>query len=182
METTSEAHDIYRTFQESLRFPAPTSKVQVVLKKRDKQNAFREIWSTVIDPDDIFIDRAKMPAPAPLLELEKKGDPAQKVDFLILGDGYTEKGTDKFEKDARKLIEILFGTSPFKERRADFNVWGLCPVLQKAEYRALQPEHIAEHQLATYDAFGSERYVCHLIIAHFAIASFAPYEFVEILR
>ncbi|HEY7162894.1 MAG TPA: peptidase M64 N-terminal domain-containing protein, partial [Acidobacteriota bacterium] len=100
-ETTPEAHDMHRTFQESLRFPAPDSNVQIVLKKRDKQNAFREIWSTTVDPNDIFIDRSKMAATAPLLELEKKGDPAQKVDFLILGDGYTEKERDKFEKDAR---------------------------------------------------------------------------------
>ena len=29
-EATPEAHDMHRTFQESLRFPAPTSKVQIV--------------------------------------------------------------------------------------------------------------------------------------------------------
>ena len=182
-ETTSEARDIYRTFQESLRFPAPTSKVQIVLKKRDKQNAFREIWSTVIDPDDIFIDRAKMPPPAPLLELEKKGDPAQKVDFLILGDGYTEKERDKFEKDARKLIEILFSTSPFKERRADFNVWGLCPI--SAETGVSRPSTGTYRRNpigTTYDAFGSERYVLTFDNRAFRDnAAYAPYEFVEIL-
>jgi hypothetical protein len=182
-ETTPEAHDMHRTFQESFRFPAPTSKVQIVLKKRDKQNAFREIWSTTVDPDDMFIDRSKMTPPAPLLELEKKGDPAQKVDFLILGDGYTEKERDKFEKDARKLIEILFATSPFKERRADFNVWGLCPAAAESGVSRPSTGTYRRNPIgSTYDAFGSERYV--LTFDNHAFrdnAAFAPYEFVEIL-
>jgi hypothetical protein len=182
-ETTSEARQMYRTFHESLRFPAPTSKAQVVLKKRDRQNAFREIWSTLIDPSDIFIDRSKLLPPAPLLELEKNGDPSKKVDFLILGDGYTETERGKFEKDARKLIEILFNVSPFKERRTDFNVWGLCPV--SAESGVLRPSTGTYRRTpvgSTYDAFGSERYVLTFENRAFRdIASHSPYEFVEIL-
>ncbi len=182
-ETTSEAREVYRTFHESFRFPAPVSKVQIILKKRDKQNAFREIWSTLIDPDDIFIDRAKIPSPAPLIELEKKGDPAQKVDFLILGDGYIDKEREKFERDARRLIEILFNTSPFKERRADFNVWGLCPT--STEGGVSRPSTGTYRRTpigTTYDAFGSERYVLTFDNRAFRDhASHAPYEFVEIL-
>ncbi|MEX0879593.1 MAG: peptidase M64 N-terminal domain-containing protein, partial [Thermoanaerobaculia bacterium] len=40
-ETTGEAKTQSRTFSESLRFPAPEAPVQIVLKKRDAQNAFR---------------------------------------------------------------------------------------------------------------------------------------------
>ena len=50
-ETTAEARDIYRSFHESLRFPWPNRPVQVVLKVRDAENSFHEIWSTVIDPN-----------------------------------------------------------------------------------------------------------------------------------
>src|SRR2546423_4096888 len=45
-ETTDEAKAIMRTFSESLRFPAPDASVEVVLKKRDATNAWRDIWST----------------------------------------------------------------------------------------------------------------------------------------
>src|SRR6188474_3843984 len=48
-ETTAEYKTLHRTFPESLRFPWPKTPVQVVLKKRDAENAFREIWSTVVD-------------------------------------------------------------------------------------------------------------------------------------
>src|SRR6266852_4738759 len=42
-ELTGEAKTLRRTFSESLRFPEPEAPVQIVLKKRDAQNAFREI-------------------------------------------------------------------------------------------------------------------------------------------
>src|SRR5687768_5145245 len=87
-ETTEEAKEVARTFHESLRFPGPEKPVQVIVKKRDSQNGFREVWTSTIDPKDIYIDRSTQTAPAPLIEIEKNGDPAGKVDFLILGDGY----------------------------------------------------------------------------------------------
>jgi hypothetical protein len=182
-ETTDEPKMMSRTFHESLRFPAPSSPVQITLKKRDRANAFREIWSFILDPKDIFIDRATPPAPGPLVEIQKSGDPQSKVDLLILGDGYTAAERTKFESDARRLTEILFTVSPFKERRSDFNVWGLCPAgVESGVSRPSTGIHRRSPVGATYDAFGSERYV--LTFDNRAlrdIASFAPYEFVEIL-
>ncbi|HEX3128291.1 MAG TPA: IgA Peptidase M64 [Thermoanaerobaculia bacterium] len=182
-ETTGEANEMWRTFHESVRFPAPAAPVQVVLKKRDARNAFREIWSVLVDPSDQFVDTAAPPSPGPLLEIERNGPSAEKVDFLILGDGYTAAERSKFEKDAKRLVDILFSTSPFKERRRDFNVWGLCP--PAAESGVSRPStgvHRRSPVGASYDAFGSERYI--LTFENRAMrdaASFAPYEFVEIL-
>ena len=182
-ETTDEAKSMNRTFHESLRFPTPDGPVQVTLKKRDAANAFREIWSLIVDPKDMFVDSSVVPAPAPLLEIEKNGDPETKVDFLIMGDGYTAAERSKFEKDARRLVEILFATSPYKEHRKDFNVWGLCPAA--AESGISRPStgvHRASPLGASYDAFGSERYVLTFDNrALRTVAQFAPYEFIEII-
>jgi hypothetical protein len=182
-ETTDEARNMFRSFQESLRFPAPVAPVQIVLKKRDAKNAFREVWSVLMDPKDPTINDSKPASPGPLLEIQKSGDPATKVDFLILGDGYTAAERAKFEKDARRLTALLFATSPFKEHQNDFNVWGLCP--PAAEPGISRPSsgiHRRSPLGATYDAFGSERYI--LTFDNHAlrdVASFAPYEFIEIL-
>ena len=182
-ETTDEAKTTMRTFHESLRFPAPEVPVEFVLKKRDAKNAFADVWTTTIDPKDIFIDRATGSAPGPLITIQKAGDPATKVDFLILGDGYTARESKKFEADARRLTKALFATSPFKERQKDFNVWALCP--PAAESGISRPSTGVYHDSplgATYDAFGSERYV--LTFNNRSLrkaASFAPYEFIEIL-
>jgi hypothetical protein len=182
-ETTAEAKEVNRTFHESLRFPTPDKPVQVILKKRDARNAFREIWSLVVDPKDKFVDPSSPPSPGPLLPLLKNGPPEQKVDLLILGDGYTAQERPKFEKDARRLADILFSFSPFKERKADFNVWGLMP--PAAESGISRPStgiHRRSPVGATYDAFGSERYVLTFDNRAFRdAAAFAPYDAVEIL-
>ena len=111
-ETTDEAKTVKRTFQESLRFPEPTAPVNIVLKKRDAKNVFQDVWTTTIDPADQFIDRSKPVAPAPLITIQKTGEPEDRVDFLILGDGYTAAEAKKFEADARRLTNTLFATSP----------------------------------------------------------------------
>jgi hypothetical protein len=182
-ETTGEAKTTTRTFHESIRFPAPDGPVQVVVKKRDARNAFREIWSVLVDPKDMFVDPSKPASPGPLIEIQKSGDPAEKVDFLIVGDGYTAAERPKFEKDARRLAEILFAHSPFKEHRSDFNVWGLCPPSDEPGVsRPSTGVHRRSRVGATYDAFGSERYVLTFENRLFRdVASFAPYDFVEIL-
>ena len=182
-ETTAEAAKVDRTFEESVRFPAPEAPVTVVIEKRDAANAFRELWRATIDPKGMFVDSSVPPSPAPLLALQKSGDPAAKVDFLILGDGYTREEEPKFEKDARRLVDILFSTSPFKEHRADFNVWGLCPPSPESGIsRPSTGVHRRNPVGSTYDAFGSERYVLTFDNRAFReIAQFAPYEFVEIL-
>jgi hypothetical protein len=182
-ETTGEAKTANRTFHESLRFPAPDAPVQVVVKKRDARNAFREIWSLVLDPKDMFVDSSKPVSPGPLVQIQRMGDPAIKVDFLIVGDGYTAAERPKFEKDARRLAEILFSFSPFQERRSDFNVWGLCPPSEESGIsRPSTGVHRRSRVGATYDAFGSERYVLTFENRLFRdVASFAPYDFVEIL-
>jgi IgA Peptidase M64/Peptidase M64 N-terminus len=182
-ETTAEAKQQQRTFSESLRFPAPMVPVEIVLKKRNAQNTLQQVAKFSFHPKDSAVDKTVPVSPGPLIEIEKHGPPAEKVDFLILGDGYTAAERSKFEKDARRLVDILFSTSPFRERRADFNVWGLCP--PAAESGISRPSTGIHHPSpvgATYDALGSERYI--LTFENRAmreIASFAPYEFVEIL-
>lgn len=182
-ETTDEAANMTRTFHESLRFPAPKVPIEIVLKKRDTQNAFVQIWSSSIDPNDMFVDRSRKASPAPLISIQKMGDPSTKVDFLILGDGYTQREAKKFVADARRLTEKLFSTSPFKERRRDFNVWAICPpAFESGISRPSTGIYRDSPVGATYDAFGSERYV--LTFDNRAlrrVASFAPYEFIEVL-
>ena len=182
-QTTGEAKEIRRTFSESLRFPAPSGPVQISLKKRDPQGAFREVWTVLVDPKDVYIDSAP-PLPAgPLLTIQKSGEPSDKVDFLILGDGYTAAERGKFEKDARRLADLLFAVEPFKSRRSDFNVWALCPA---TEVSGISRPSVGIHRRSrigsSYDAFGSERYILTYDNRSFRdVASLAPYDFVEIL-
>jgi len=182
-ELTGEASDRYRTFSESLRFPCPEAPVTVVLEKRGAENQFAEIWRLEIDPKDIYVQTAAPAAPGALIALEKNGEPSHKIDLLILGDGYVASERSKFEKDARKMMEALFSQEPFKTRRKDFNVWGLCPASNESGIsRPSTGQHRRSPLGCSYDAFGSERYVLTYENKAFRdIASFAPYDYVQIL-
>ena len=183
-ETTAEAKTTTRTFSESLRFPAPDAPVRIVVRKRDARNAFREIWAFTVDPADRFVARHHAASAAgPLLKLHEAGDPAQKLDLLIIGDGYTADERGKFERDARRLVDILFSTSPFKERHDDINVWGLCPPAEESGVsRPSQGIYRRSPVGLTYDAFDTERYMLTFENRAFRdIAENAPYDVVEIL-
>jgi hypothetical protein len=182
-ESTDEAKKTARTFSESLRFPAPGAPVQINLKKRDGQNAFKEVWTFTVDPKDPYVDGSATPAPGPLITIQDSGPSADKVDFLILGDGYTAQERPQFEREARRLAEVLFSKSPYKEHRSDFNVWALCPAAaQSGVARPSTGVQVRSPLGAAYDAFGSERYILTTENRTVRdVASHAPYDCMEIL-
>jgi hypothetical protein len=184
-KTTDEALHGNRTFSESLRFPSPDTAVEVLLKERgdSASESWKEVWKTALDPNSEFVDRSRPPSPGALLELQKMGDPANKVDLLVLGDGYTAGERLKFEQDARRFMEALFSTTPFREHRNEFNVWGLCPAAEESGIsRPSSGIYRRSPVGASYDTFGTERYVLTAENRTLRdIASFAPYEFIEIL-
>lgn len=182
-ETTPESREVHRTFHESLRFPWPRRPVQVVLKVRDAENSFHEIWSTVVDPDSRFVNPADRPPAGEVWSLFTSGPPAEKVDLLILGEGYTEDERGKFRADATRLTEALFEEEPFRGRRDDFNVWGIdLPSAASGISRPRAGQFRRTPLSAEYNVFDSERYL--LTYDNRALrdaASAAPYEFIEIL-
>jgi hypothetical protein len=182
-ETTAEAHTINRTFHESVRFPRPAALFHVVMKKRDAANQFEEIWRLAIDPNDYMHHREKAPYTGQVVAILNNGDPARKVDLLLLGDGYTAAEQEAFIAKAHAMAEVLFATSPFKERKKDFNVWALAPHASESGISRPSTSTWRDSPVgAMYDAFRSERYVLTFDNkAWRRIASSTPYDFVEIL-
>ena len=181
--TTDEANKISRSFQESVRFPKPDRPVRVRILKRDERNQFSVAWSVEVDADAQEVVKKQPDLAAKPIPVHVSGPSADKVDLLIMGDGYTAAELKKFEADARRLTQYLFSVSPFKERARDFNVWAL--VLPTSESGISRPStgvHHASPLGTRYDIFGSERYVLTLDNRALRdIAQHAPYEFIEIL-
>ncbi len=182
-ETTSEARELHRTFSGSLRFPWPKSPVQVVLKKRDRLNAFREFWSAVIDPASRQVNRARLAPAARVWTLWESGPPETKVDLLLIGDGYTEAQMAKFQADARRLVDRMFALEPYKSRRGDFNVRAVAvPEAESGVHNPRTGEMRRTRVGTEYNVFDSERYALALDNRGWRdIASAAPYDAVEIL-
>jgi hypothetical protein len=181
--TTEEANKLSRGFHESVRFPKPDRPVRVRILKRDERNEFSVAWSVEVDANAQEVVRSQPPAPAKPIPIKVSGPSPQKVDLLILGDGYTQKDMQKFEQDARRLSTHLFEVSPFKERASDFNVWAMAvPTQESGITRPSTGVHHASALGTRYDIFGSERYVLTLDNRALRdIAQYAPYEFIEIL-
>ena len=182
-ETTAEADEINRTFHESARFPQPDEEFDLLIHKRDSDNLFQEVWRTRIDPGDYLVHRESAAYADQVTAIEVNGDPAEKVDLLLLGDGYTAAEHERFVAKARELTGVLFATPPFRERRSDFNVWALAPAADRSGVSRPSTGVYRDSPFgATYDAFRSERYVLtYENKAMRAIMSSAPYDFVEVL-
>ena len=181
--STDEAGKTSRGFHESVRFPDQGKPVRVRILKRDERNLFSVAWSVDVDAGAPEVIRKQGPAPARLIPIRVNGPSAQKVDLLILGDGYTGADMKKFELDARRLTDYLFKVPPFRERAADFNVWAMAvPTQQSGVSRPSTGVHHASALGTRYDIFGSERYVLTLDNRALRdIAQYVPYEFIEIL-
>ena len=181
--TTEEAQKLDRAFGESLRFPLPAQPVRVRVLERDDRNQFSVAWTFDVDPASMDIVREVPPATARPIAIRNNGASSDKVDLLILGDGYTAAEAGKFEADARRLSDALFKVAPFSTRATDFNVWALmAPTQQSGITRPSTGQHHASALGSRYDIFGSERYVLALDNRAFRdLAQNAPYEFVEIL-
>ena len=182
-ETIPEAKTTHRTFRESLRFPWPLRPVQVVLKKRDRRNLFHEVFSTLVDPASPEVNPAPPPKTGTVWTVLESGPPAEKVDLLLLGEGYAEKDLPKFHADVKRMVDALFRYEPFASRKADFNVRALD--LPSGEGGAHRPQSKIFRRTplqVQYNIFGSERYV--LTYDDRALrdaAAQAPYDVLQIL-
>jgi hypothetical protein len=181
--TTAEAKTTARGFDESVRFPEPSAPVDVTILKRGADGVFNKLWTVRVDPKAPWIDRSAPPAGVRVWAVQESGPPADKVDLLLIGDGYTAAEMDKWHGDARRLAESLFAVPPFRERRRDFNVWAIDIASDESGVSRLSDGvHRRSALRATYDAFGSERYVLAFDDARLReVAAAAPYDFIEIV-
>src|SRR5205085_3356929 len=101
------------------------ARVRVVLKKRDVQNAFRTCWSIDIDPNSAMVSRWQRPVAAKIWPIIESGPPGEKVDLLLMSEGYSTGDLPRFHADAARLVTALFELEPFRSRRSDFNVRAL---------------------------------------------------------
>jgi hypothetical protein len=113
----------------------------------------------------------------------KNGSPKEKVDLVILGDGYSKTDLPQFREDAKHFVDVLFGTKPFSVRKQDFNIWTV--EVESPQSGIDQPDQNiwTRNSLNTsYNTFGSARYVLtedNKTLRDYA--SLAPYDFIAIL-
>ena len=111
------------------------------------------------------------------------GDPAVKVDIVIIPEGYTSKEMGLFEEDCRKFAGYLFNSSPFRENKDKFNIWGIEAPSDESGTDIPAENHWKKTLInSTFYTFDLERYLMTYDNKKLRnIASNAPYDQIFIL-
>jgi len=121
-QTTNEAKITNRSFGESVVMPFPRKISVIKLFERDNNHQPILQFEKEVNPNDYFI-RKQQNVVFRNSKLLFNGDPATKVDVVLIPEGYREADTAKLRQDAEEFREHLLGSSPYKENRDKFNIW-----------------------------------------------------------
>lgn len=181
-QTTAESQHKTRTFEQAVFFPKPLVPVVVKIEKRNAQNEWKTLLSDTVKSDSklVVVDA---PVQFESVSLIKSGATADKIDLLIVAEGYTAQERQLFIDDAQRMTDSLFACQPFAKYRNRFNVNAL--VVPSAESGTDLP-HAGEFKNTALDAsfntFDSERYLTTLAMhnVYDALAS-EPWDHIIIL-
>jgi hypothetical protein len=158
-QTTSEADTVWRSFSETAIFPFPKKPVIVKFYKRTWKGKWKEMFNYYVDPDNYFIKkdrRCKYPA----FDVWVTGEPYERVDIVILPEGYTENEMGLFISDCQKFKTDFFSFSPYSENKNKFNIRAvLAPSRKSGTDIPLDNIWIPTILNTGYYTFNSERYL-----------------------
>lgn len=181
-QTTEEANKLTRSFTESLVMPLPKMNAEIRLYSRNKQGIFEKIFTYYFSPDDYFV-RQESPTTFPTFDIVSTGDPSEKVDIVILPEGYTTKEMGKFIEDCHRFAKHLFSFAPYNYYDSAFNIRGvLCPSQESGADIPGELTYTNTALNASYYTFDSERY-CMTYNFNIVrdLAANAPYDQIYIL-
>jgi hypothetical protein len=157
-QTTLEAKKVSKSFQETIRFPMPKDTVIVKLYSRNWKGKFEKKVEYSISPKNYFIKRG-LRKEYPVYQALVQGDPANKVDIVILPDGYTKDEMDLFIQDCDKFAQELFNYYPYSKYKSRFNISGVLAPSQESG-TDIPRDSIWKNTLlgSSFYTFDSERY------------------------
>ena len=158
-QTTDEAKQVTKTFDESVVVPFPRVKIDIVLYYKTWEGELKEGMRFCVSPENYFIrdyDNLNLPVYDAWIGNE---DITKAVDVVILPEGYTQAEMDKFIKDCDFFVESLFSYAPYDRYRESFNVRGV--LAPSAESGCNMPgDHVYKNTAMHFSfwTFDSERY------------------------
>ena len=158
-QTTDEAKQVTKTFEESVIVPFPKAKIDIALFRKTWEGELVEGMRLTVNPDDYFIrnyHNLNLPVYAAWIG---NRDITKAVDIVILPEGYTQSEMGKFIKDCDFFVKSLFNYEPYDRYRESFNVRGL--MVPSEESGCTMPgDHIYKNTAMRFSfwTFDSERY------------------------
>jgi len=149
----------------------------------NRKNEYIEEFKHTIDPETARIRRFVPIKKFQAKSYQKSGNPHQKVDLLILSEGYTKKEMREFRRDVDHYMKDLFSFKPFSEMKDRFNVWYIEASSEQSGIDNPALNFYVNTQFGlSYSTLNLDRYVFpteNKIIRN--VAAHAPYDFICIL-
>jgi hypothetical protein len=104
---------------------------------------------------------ARAAAAEPAQTIVNNGDPANRVDIVVVGDGYTAAEMSKYQSDIQQFVAAMFDQEPLKEYQRFFNVHRID--VASAESGSDHPETNTFRNTAfdsAYNCAGIQRLIC----------------------
>jgi hypothetical protein len=181
-QTTDEAKTTWRSFSESVVFPFPKDSVRVAFFSRNWDGVFEKKFEYVVNPSDPYIKKERRLV-YPSFEALRNGDPNQKVDIVVLPEGYSQEEMGEFINDCNRFAGEFFIYAPYAENRDQFNILGiLAPSAESGT--DIPQESVWKSTIlnSNYYTFGSERYLMSYDNKSVRdLAANAPYDQIYIL-
>jgi hypothetical protein len=181
-QTTEEAKHTTKTFNETVVFPFPRKPVSVFFYAANRKNEWIKKFECEVNPENYFIKPERI-LEYKNFEVLNSGDPSVKVDIVIIPEGYTEDEIDSFKKDCERFAGYLFNSSPFRENKNKFNIWGIeAPSAESGT--DIPKEDVWKKTLvnSSFYTFDLERYVMSYDNKSIRnVASNAPYDQIYVL-
>lgn len=181
-QATDEAKKQKGSFYQVAVCPFPKKACRFIVEARNWEGVFEPVFNTEIDPDNYFILDEQVPD-YEVENLSDNGNPKNKVDVVILPEGYTADQMDKFMADAQRMLKALFETEPFSRHQKDFN-WYAVKVPSIESGTDIPGEYVYKNTAfnSHFYTFDTPRYLTSqdMLSIHDA-ASVVPYDHIYLL-
>lgn len=103
----------------TVRCALPPGAFTMAIAKRRAGNVLQPLYTAAADASRVHDTEP----PRVLVDtIVRNGDPRDRVDIALVGDGYAAAERAKFSADAKRAAGYLFSVEPYKSRLRDFNV------------------------------------------------------------
>ena len=119
-QTTEEATRVRKSFENVFLLPMPDAQAKVRVELYDFWGNVSASLTHIVDPGDVLI-RKIAPQVSQHQYLLKSGSPEDKIDVVIVAEGYTAEESEMFYNDARIAMDAILAHEPFGQYKDRFN-------------------------------------------------------------
>lgn len=119
-QTTEEATRVRKSFENVFLMPMPQAKAKVRVELYDFWGNVSASLTHIVDPGDVLI-RKMAPQVSRHQYLLKSGSSEDKIDVVIVAEGYTAEESEMFYNDARIAMDAILAHEPFGQYKDRFN-------------------------------------------------------------